>query len=276
MIDRFKQFPRALAARARSRRLAEVPALLAHPDWERPAPVVLWMHGRTANKELDPGRYLRWIRAGIGACAVDLPGHGERADASMQTLDRSLEVLAKMLAEVDHVIEALADPALHGVFDLSRVAIGGMSAGGMVALRRLCDPHPFACAAVEGTTGWLSGLYFSEHGEAGTKERWAVAHDRASVAALDPMAHLAGWRPIPLLALHNELDEIVPLAGQRRFLEALESQGKDGALVELRTWAKSGAPAEHSGFGVFANEAKNVQTEFLTRVLKPEHPGELN
>jgi len=34
------------------------------------------MHGRTANKELDPGRYLRLIRAGIAVCAIDLPGHG--------------------------------------------------------------------------------------------------------------------------------------------------------------------------------------------------------
>src|SRR5262245_11172372 len=81
MIERFSQMPSALRANARWQRLgpSDIPALLVHPDWNsgQPAPMVLWMHGRTVNKELDPGRYLRWMRAGIGACAVDLPGHGE-------------------------------------------------------------------------------------------------------------------------------------------------------------------------------------------------------
>jgi len=77
-IERFSRLPSSLASRAKSVRFGDVPALLAHPDWETPAPVVLWMHGRTVSKELDPGRYLRWVRAGIAACAVDLPGHGER------------------------------------------------------------------------------------------------------------------------------------------------------------------------------------------------------
>lgn len=302
MSDRFTRFPADLARRARAVRLgpAAIPALLAHPDWRYPAPTVIWLHGRTVTKELDPGRYLRWVRAGIAACAIDLPGHGQRAVTAMQHPARTLDVLEQVLPEIDQVIEALADPVWSGrgasaastepgttgsgsgagnggdrrdggetgVFDLDRLAIGGMSAGGMAALRRLCDPHPFRCAAVEGTTGDLAGLYFGDDGR-----RWPVAHDAERVARLDPTAHLGAWRPIPLLALHAEHDRVVPITSQRRFIDALRAHyrdlGADDSLVSLVTFPHTGAPEEHAGFGRFANDAKNVQTDFLVRWLRP-------
>ena len=267
MIDRFKQFPGALASQARTERLAgDIPALLAHPDWKSPTPVVIWLHGRTANKELDPGRYLRWIRAGVAACAVDLPGHGERFDASMQTPERSLDLLSQSLAEVDRIVAALDDSRWFGVFDRSRMGIGGMSAGGMVTLRRLCEEHPFKCASVEATTGNLAELYHPETGP-----RWQVDHPPARIAELDAMRHLENWRPIPLLALHSEADRLIPVAGQRRFIEALRaryaSASADPAQVEWVTWPNTGAPDEHIGFGRVSNDAKNAQTSFFATHL---------
>ena len=114
MIERFAQFPNALAVRCRVARFGDVPVLLAHPDWDSCVPVVLWLHGRTANKELDPGRYLRWIRAGFAACAIDLPGHGERSVAAMQDPDATPDVLAQAVGEIDGVVEQLADRAWGG------------------------------------------------------------------------------------------------------------------------------------------------------------------
>lgn len=266
MHPRFAQFPRALASQSRIVRLAGVPALLAHPDWSTPAPTVVWLHGRTVSKELDPGRYLRWIRAGIAACALDLPGHGERLDPEHHSPARTLDTLEQMVGEIDQVLEALADPEWNGAFDLDRLAIGGMSAGGMATLRRLCDEHPFRCAAVEATTGSLECLY------RGTPDRpWPASHPPERVAKLDSARHLDGWRPIPLLVLHTEADRIVPIACQREFLDALRAryaaQGADPGLIELRTWPETGAPDEHAGFGRFGNDAKNAQVEFLRRWL---------
>lgn len=265
--DRFSRLPAYLAERTRRVRLGSgVPALLAHPDWAGRAPVVLWMHGRTVNKELDPGRYLRWIRAGIAACAIDLPGHGERAEAGMDSPARTLDVLGRVLPEIDRVVDALASPELGDFFDPERVAIGGMSAGGMATLRRLCEPHEFRCAAVESTTGDLARLYAGGDGRA-----WPVKHDPARVATLDPARHLAGWRPIPLLVMHNELDRVVPVDAARAFVDAVRRRHADAGaapdLVELVTYPESGAPDEHAGFGRFSNEAKNVQTAFLARHL---------
>lgn len=280
--SRFAQFPRSLARRARVGRMGaqgQIPVLLVHPDWHtetpgpiEPRPVILWMHGRTVSKELDPGRYLRFARAGIATCAIDLPGHGERLDASLQGPAHTLDVIAQMVGEVDLVMDGLrAFPE----FDLTRTAIGGMSAGGMVTLRRLSDPdapHAFTCATVEGSTGWLGGLYFpQESGLRDRVERWSVEHDHAKVAALDPMIRLDGFRPLPLLAMHSEADQMVPIEGQRRFLDALRAKyltkGAPGSWIRLQTWPTTGAPQEHSGFGKVATEAKTIQTEFLAECL---------
>lgn len=246
MPDLAKLLPAALARQSRFVRLGpgQIPALLAHPDWTTPAPTVIWMHGRTVTKELDNGRYLRWIRAGMAACAIDLPGHGERLDPEFHKPERLTDLLAAALPEVDQAVAALADPAFGGVFDLTRLAIGGMSAGGMVTLRRLATPHPFIAAGVESTAG-----------------------DPASVAT---------WQPVPLLALHSEADRLTPVAGMRAFTSALAEHyaavGADPSLVEFVTWPTTGAPDEHSGFGRVANEAKTRQVEFLTKILRPTPP----
>ena len=59
MTSRFEQLPSALRQRGRTTMLGPsgVPALLVTPETggERsaPPPLVIWMHGRTAFKELD-------------------------------------------------------------------------------------------------------------------------------------------------------------------------------------------------------------------------------
>lgn len=279
MHERFAKLPASLVEKSRSVVLGAgrssaaadgqpgIPALLVHPDWISPAPTVLWMHGRTAYKELDSGRYLRWLRAGIATVAIDLPGHGQRRDHRAGLAAHTLELLSELLSEIDVLIDQLADPIWQGVFDLDRTAIGGMSMGGMAALRRLCDPHEFRCAVVECTSGDLDSLYHPDHGSA----PWGLTYPPALIAPLDPARHLASFRPVPLLAMHSEADAIVPWASQRRFLDSLRDHYRaasaDPALVRHHTWPTTGAPEEHSGFGRVANEAKTLQLEFLKHHL---------
>ncbi len=265
MDARFAQLPQSLQKLSKNLTLGEgVPALVAHQDWERGerVPAVIWMHGRTVNKELDPGRYQRWVRAGIGAIALDLPGHGERYDKAYMSPENTLKLIGQGCAEIDGVLESVDQL---GVFDMDRLVIGGMSAGGMVTLCRLCSAHPFVGACVEGTTGNLQELYFPSPGALGRP--WPVEHDRADVARVDPMANLDGFRPIPLLALHNEGDEMVPIDGQRHFLGQLRSHyqahSADPEMIDLKTFENTGAPSEHAGFGKFANDAKNTQLAYL-------------
>lgn len=269
MDPRFKQLPRSLQEKSRTMRLGDdVPALVVHPDWDAgtQVPGVIWMHGRSVYKELDPGRYQRWVRAGIGAVALDLPGHGDRYIEAYQGPEKTLELIKQGRAEIDGVLASMREM---GIFDMSRLMIGGMSAGGMVTLSRLCSAHPFIGACVEGTTGNLKHLYAPPPGMPGRP--WPVAHDLDEVASVDPMAHLEGFDPISLLALHNEGDELVPIGGQRLFLDSLRShyidRGADPELISLQTFSQTGAPQEHAGFGRYANDAKNIQLGFIKRVM---------
>jgi len=227
---------------------------------------MLWMHGRTVSKELDPGRYLRWMRSGIATCSIDLPGHGERFDEGLQGPEGTLNLIGQAIGEIDDVLESLAATEHGGAFDLGRVGIGGMSAGGMVTLRRLCDPHGFSCASVEATTGSLARLYKPESGRP-----WLVDHPDERIAEVDPAQRLSGWRPIPLQVLHSEADKLVPYRTQRAFLDSLDAtyrdKGADPALIEIKTWRETGAPSEHLGFGKVTAQAKASQLEFLSRHL---------
>ncbi|CAE7273135.1 yqgX [Symbiodinium necroappetens] len=268
---------KALKARTEFVRLAEetnpyeeaVPALVAHPEegWQcggvKEAPFVLWMHGRTVSKELDPGRYLRWVRNGIGVCAIDLPGHGERFERSYQVSEHTLETAEQASVEVDHVLDDLR--ARYGdVFDFDRVGIGGMSAGGVVTLVRCCREHAFSCVAVEATIGDFERMRDRPFYVEGIAKR------------LNPIERLEGWRCVPFLALHSEIDAWIPVEGMRSFVEALRnkyrSAGVDEGHVRLVTWPETGAPHEHMGFGKVSNEAKNIQKDFFSEHLLADGP----
>jgi len=217
-----------------------------------PLPTVLWLHGRTVTKELDPGRYQRWLAAGMAAIAMDLPGHGERLEAQLQAPGSLAELVDRCAPELDVV----ADWAQRNGCSLpDRWGIGGMSAGGMVAACRLCQSHRFSVLLLESSTGDLLSL------------PGAAQRGGQRLAELSPLDHLHDWRDIPTLALHSAKDEVVPVAGTRRFIDALRVRSTHPDRVTLHEWDSTGAPAEHVGFGRVAAEAKELGTRFLQRWL---------
>jgi dipeptidyl aminopeptidase/acylaminoacyl peptidase len=250
--------PPSLKLAARWMRLAGVPALVMHPDFARAGdgprvlPWLLWMHGRTVTKEIDPGRFQRMLRAGMACVAVDLPGHGERFEPWAHQPEHTLAVITRMVGEIDAVVDAVHEL---GGFDLERSAIGGMSAGGMAAMARLCRPHRFRCAAVECSTGSWRG------------QPNLLRGDAAAFDALNPIEHLDGWRSIPFLALHNRFDEWVPLAGQEAFVAELRRRAPDPSGIELHVYERTGAPFEHAGFGRMGADAKDRLVAFLGHAL---------
>jgi len=59
----------------------------------------------------------------------------------------------------------------------------------------------------------------------------------------------------------------VAIAGQERFFDALRARYADPGQIEFISFERTGAPYEHAGFGKYAADAKNLQTEFLRRHL---------
>ena len=264
MVTMPGQFPRSLLRMSWWTTLGGVPAVVVHPARDAdpadaaaplplPAPTLIWMHGRTATKELDPGRYLRLAREGISTIALDLPGHGQREDLAMQAPARAMAMIGQMADEIDAVV---ADACALGVIDVSRLAVGGMSAGGMASCVRLCSRHPFRCALIECSTGDFASL-------AGMP-----IHDAAIAHRLDPLTHLDGWRDIPFLALHARHDEWMPHAGAERFVAALRARSAHPERIGLHTYERTGAVAEHIGFGQMSHDAKTRGCEFLARYLR--------
>jgi dipeptidyl aminopeptidase/acylaminoacyl peptidase len=148
-------------------------------------------------------------------------------------------------------LEALGD---YPEFDRSRCAIGGFSLGGMIALAALCRPHAFSAALIEASSGDWSHME-SARLDPGRAER------------MEPLRHLDGWRPVPLLALHAALDAMVPVAPQREFIAGVRSRSP-GVDVRWHEFARTGAPSEHIGFGACAAEAKAMGTQFLVERLR--------
>lgn len=258
------QFPRSLLRMSWWTAFGGVPAVVVHPARDAdpsdasapipgPLPTLIWMHGRTANKELDPGRYLRLAREGIASIALDLPGHGQREDLAMQAPACAMAMIEQMSGEIDAVV---ADASAMGIVDTSRLAVGGMSAGGMASCVRLCSPHPFRCALIECSTGDFASL-------AGMP-----IHDAAIAQRIDPMTHLEGWRDIPFMALHARHDEWMPQAGTERFVGALRARSAHPERVVMHTYERTGAVAEHVGFGQMSHDAKSRGCEFLARYLR--------
>jgi len=254
MSARFESLPSRLQECAVETKIAGVPCLLVRKD-ETPRPFLFWMHGRTADKELDPGRYLRCVRRGINVCAVDLPGHGSRFDSQFQERDRLLDVILQMTSEIDGVVDGLGQ--IDG-YDLNAVALGGMSAGGMIAISRMLQPHNFSAAILEATGGAWEHLLrtpFCEH------------LDKAQFENVNPMNHLERWRDIPLIAFHSRHDAWIPFKTESEFIDAIRMQSSRPEEIELVAFDHTGAPDEHIGFGRESAFVKEVQIDFLARYL---------
>ena len=254
MNQRFDTLPSRLQDCSTLKEIAGVPCLLVRKD-EAPRPFLFWIHGRNADKELDPGRYLRCVRRGINVCAVDLPGHGQRIEAALQERNRLLDVIVQMADEIDRVLEGLGE--LEG-FDLHSGAIGGMSAGGMVAITRLLHPHSFRVVVLEATGGSWRHLLNTPFCENMNKDEFKT---------MDPMNHLEEWVDLPVVAFHSRHDSWIPFKTESEFIEAIKMQSSNPTEIELVAFDHTGAPGEHIGFGRESAFVKEVQIDFLVRHL---------
>jgi pimeloyl-ACP methyl ester carboxylesterase len=175
-------------------------------------------------------------------------------------------------AGVEHLIAA-------GLADRGQVCIVGASYGGYAALQGgAAQPDLYKCViSIAGPSDLLAMLRW-ERSEAGADsdryEYWVKSigdprTDRERIEAISPRLRAADWRP-PVLLIHGDEDDVVPVSQSRDMDRALSRAGKDVRLVVMED-------AGHNGWST-AQEAL-VLTEmetFLARHLPASVPARVS
>jgi alpha-beta hydrolase superfamily lysophospholipase len=225
---------------------------LAFTLWLPPPPQpparagIVVLHGADSCKESHHDFARAAVALGLGVICFDQRGHGESGG------ELGPGVLQDVAAVAARLREALGDPE-------APLAVRGSSMGGYLAI--LAAPVVGARAAVAicpaGADGLRRGL--EEEG------RFSFAADRAGLRAfLDEhdLTLAARQLTIPLLLMHAEGDERVPVAHSRELAEVLTAPGS--RLIAV--------PGGHHRSIQHDEELQAVSLRFISRALGPA-PG---
>ena len=193
----------------------DIPALLYRTD-ETPddSPLVVVLHGLTSRKERHLDLCLRLADAGFRVCAPDARSHGDRRTEELTTLSGDRTTTAFQAAFVRTVSGTVEDiMTLAGYFGAARYGVIGHSMGGYIVLQAaLADPRVAAVVCISGVLDF-SGIPAS-----------LLSPEVSSLLALaDVHSRAAELAERPVLLLHGETDEVVPVIGARRLREILPS-----------------------------------------------------
>jgi dienelactone hydrolase len=190
----------------------DVPGYLMTPPGAGPWPCVVMVNGLDSAKEVELYAFARdFIARGMGVVVFDGPGQGVHVGRTPMVVDFE-RVVAAVLAE------AVAQPEVDG----SRMGIFGVSFGGYLAARAAATVPGFA-ACVNLSGGFDHDSYASVN--AMVREDFRFVFDAPDDDAMATIArtslNLRGIPPlrVPLLAIHGELDSIIPMASCERMLD---------------------------------------------------------
>jgi len=196
-----------------------VTALTVRPlsDGGRPAdgPLVLVIHGLGSRKERHLELCLLLARAGITACALDACLHGERSTPEAAVLCQApgSPAFASFFTEaVSATAAELAPLAAH--LGHERYGVVGHSMGGFVALLAAVeDARVEAVVSIAGSPDWA----------ATARAAGLPPGELTEAEALSPLRRADAYWPRPLLMLHGDADQTVPVGGHRRLHAALSA-----------------------------------------------------
>lgn len=190
----------------------EIPGYLMAPAGEGRWPCVVLVNGLDSAKEVELYAFAReFIARGMAVVVFDGPGQGVNVGRTPMVVDFE-RVVASVLAEAVTLPEV----------EPSRVGIFGVSFGGYLAARSAALVPGFsACVNLSG--GFDHDSYASINSM--VREDFRSVFDRPDDAAMETLAcsslNLRDVAPlqVPLLAIHGELDSIIPIESCERMLE---------------------------------------------------------
>jgi dienelactone hydrolase/ribosome-associated toxin RatA of RatAB toxin-antitoxin module len=190
----------------------DLPGYIMTPRGDGPWPFVVLVNGLDSAKEVELYAFAReFIARGMGAVVFDGPGQGVHIGRKPMATDFE-RVVASVMAQVVQRPEV----------DDQRVGIFGVSFGGYLAARAAATVPGFrACVNLSG------GFDLDNYNDVNVmvKKDFRFVFDAADDAAMEQLArtsvNLRDTPPlkIPLLAIHGELDSIIPMESCERMLE---------------------------------------------------------
>jgi uncharacterized protein len=219
---------------------------LSYSLWlpEKPRGGVVVLHGAGSCKENHHDYARAALAADLAAIVFDQRGHGE-SEAPMD--GRALDDVVRMAALLRSRIGGEGD---------ARVALRGSSMGGYLALVCAADVRAAAVVAVcpASAAGLRRGL---------AQGRFSFAADEPSLAAFleahDPRDAIASLEDVPVLLLHAEGDEQVPVEHSRE-LAALMRSPRSRLIV---------VPGGHHRSVQHDPDLQAVSIRFIERALVP-------
>ncbi|GFN35085.1 alpha/beta hydrolase family protein [Tepidimicrobium xylanilyticum] len=195
-----------------------IPAILFRPkEWEKPLPTVILYHGWSSNKELQRMRGFILSTVGYQVIIPDAIHHGERGalskydleDAKQYFWDTILTNIKESNTIIDQIISKYdADPNRIGVLGHS---MGGFTAAGIFTH----NPNVKASVIFNGSCGWENfNKWLRKNHEISNAFEFKEIDQ---VKRLDPQNNLNLLIDRPILLLHGDRDNVVPIESQRIF-----------------------------------------------------------
>lgn len=205
------------------------------PDGKRHASVIL-VHGLGGNKDQLGMLAVMLAQKGYVALCIDAAGHGDRPKY-ITTKDNALAVgpFRSMIAQTVQDLRCAVDVlAVRKDIDTGRIGYVGASLGGIIGSRFLADEPRVACATILAAGGNLGQLLATSQIEGAKKLRAGKKIDPIAVQKelndVDPAKHIGRAKARPMLYLHGDKDDVVPVVNNDALFKATK-QPKERILM---------------------------------------------
>ena len=204
-----------------------IPALVTIPKGEGPFPLVVHPHGGPVARDYWGFDLWAQLLAHHGYLVVQ-PQFRISQGFGRKHLEAGYGRWGlEMQDDLDDVIGYLEK---RGLADPERVAIFGWSYGGYASfVGSFRDPNPYSCAIAG--AGVADVPYFrawlADQGD------FAEASYRKTIGGINPLDHVDSV-DVPILVIHGDKDERVPVAESRKFVKELKKFNKQHKYIELK------------------------------------------
>ncbi len=205
------------------------------PDGKRHAAVIL-VHGLGGNKDQLAMLAVMLAQKGYAALCIDAAGHGDRPKiGGAQENALGVAPFKAMIAQTVQDLRCAVDVlSARKDVDTSRIGYVGASLGGIIGSRFLADEPRIACATILAAGGNLGQLLATSQIEGAKKLRAGKKIDPVAIQKelneVDPAKHIGRAKPRPMLYLHGDKDDVVPVVNNDALFKATK-QPKERVLM---------------------------------------------